>query len=435
MSVAYFGTAPFGADVLRRLVERGRIEVGIVVSQPDRPSGRGRSLAPPPVAVAARELGLELVQSENASAQPPDADAGIVVAFGQILRAPLLGAYPLVNLHPSRLPRWRGAAPVERAIMAGDAETAVAAIEVAPELDAGPIIAEAPIAIGPEDDAGAVRARALELGVPLLERALLERPAARAQAGEGVTYAHKITGADRVLDWWRPAVELDRQVRASLAAHRVALPRSTAGRSWSGGRGSQTPPRRSARSGRRWLSARATAGWRSLSCSRRGSGGWRRTSISVVCASRRSWRRERAPRRLRGRAPDVRGGRVRRPSVPVGRAGAGRARPAPGDAARVRGRAAGANGRSRDGDAGRPVAGQAPAAAAKRAAGERLRGAVLGRGAGASRGQRGRGARPCGRRRARQRPRERGAPADRGGRTTAGSPGSRRRSATPIRTG
>jgi methionyl-tRNA formyltransferase len=218
VSVAYFGTAPFGADVLRRLVERGRIEVGIVVSQPDRPSGRGRSLAPPPVAVAARELGLELVQSENASAQPPDADAGIVVAFGQILRAPLLGAYPLVNLHPSRLPRWRGAAPVERAIMAGDAETAVAAIEVAPELDAGPIIAEAPIAIGPEDDAGAVRARALELGVPLLERALLERPAARAQAGEGVTYAHKITGADRVLDWWRPGVELDRQVRG-LSPH------------------------------------------------------------------------------------------------------------------------------------------------------------------------------------------------------------------------
>ncbi len=218
MSVAYFGTAPFGADVLRRLVERGRIEVGIVVSQPDRPSGRGRSLAPPPVAMAARELGLELVQTEDASAEPPDADAGIVVAFGQILRPPLLGAYPLVNLHPSRLPRWRGAAPVERSIMAGDAETAVAAIEVAPELDAGPILAEATISIGPEDDAGAVRAQALELGVPLLERALLEHPAARPQAEEGVTYAHKITGVDRVLDWSRPAVELDRQVRA-LSPH------------------------------------------------------------------------------------------------------------------------------------------------------------------------------------------------------------------------
>ena len=218
MSVAYFGTAPFGADVLRRLVERGRVEVGIVVSQPDRPSGRGRSLAPPPVAVAARELGIELRQTENASAEPPDADAGLVVAFGQILRPPLLGAYPLVNLHPSRLPRWRGAAPVERAIMAGDAETAVAAIEVAAELDAGPILAEAAIAIGPEDDAGAVRARALELGVPLLEQALLEHPAPRMQPDEGVTYAHKITGADRVLDWTRPAAELDRVVRA-LSPH------------------------------------------------------------------------------------------------------------------------------------------------------------------------------------------------------------------------
>ena len=218
MSVAYFGTAPFGADVLRRLVERGRVEVGIVVSQPDRPSGRGRSLAPPPVAEAARELGLELVQTEDASAQPPVADAGIVVAFGQILRPPLLGAYPLVNLHPSRLPRWRGAAPVERAIMAGDAETAVAAIEVAPELDAGPILGEELIAIGADDDAGAVRARALELGVPLLERALLERPRPRRQAEEGVTYAHKITGADRVLDWSRPAIELDRHVRA-LSPH------------------------------------------------------------------------------------------------------------------------------------------------------------------------------------------------------------------------
>ena len=218
MSVAYFGTAPFGADVLRRLAERGRVEVGIVVSQPDRPSGRGRSLAPPPVAEAARELGLELVQTEDASAQPPVADAGIVVAFGQILRPPLLGAYPLVNLHPSRLPRWRGAAPVERAIMAGDAETAVAAIEVAPELDAGPILGEELIAIGADDDAGAVRARALELGVPLLERALLERPRPRRQAEEGVTYAHKITGADRVLDWSRPAIELDRHVRA-LSPH------------------------------------------------------------------------------------------------------------------------------------------------------------------------------------------------------------------------
>jgi methionyl-tRNA formyltransferase len=170
------------------------------------------------VAAAARELGLPLSQPHDASAEPPEAEAGVVVAFGQILREPLLGAYPLVNLHPSALPRWRGAAPVERAIMAGDDETAVAVIEVAPELDAGPILAEQRISIGEHDDAGAVRRAALELGVPLLERALLERPEPRAQDEQGVTYAHKIEAVERGLDWSWPAVELDRKVRA-LSPH------------------------------------------------------------------------------------------------------------------------------------------------------------------------------------------------------------------------
>ena len=214
MEVAFFGTSAFGAEVLRSLVQRGRLQVTTVVSQPDRPSGRGRTPAPPPVAEAARSLGLRLRQLEDASVVPPEADAGIVVAFGQLIREPLLHAYPLVNLHPSALPRWRGAAPIERAIMAGDSETAVAAIELSAELDAGPILGEERIAIGPEDDAGAIRARALELGVPLLERALLERPQPRPQAAEGITYAHKITSDDRPLRWSRPAIELDRQVRA-----------------------------------------------------------------------------------------------------------------------------------------------------------------------------------------------------------------------------
>jgi methionyl-tRNA formyltransferase len=214
VDVAFFGTSAFGAEVLRSLAGRGRIRIATVVSQPDRPSGRGRAPTPPPVAAAAHDLGLPLRQSEDASAAPPQADAGIVVAFGQLIREPLLHAYPLVNLHPSALPRWRGAAPIERAIMAGDDRTAVAVIALAAELDAGPILAEEPIEIGPADDAGAVRARALELGVPLLERALLAPPAPRPQAVEGVTYAHKITPDDRPLRWARPAVELDRQVRA-----------------------------------------------------------------------------------------------------------------------------------------------------------------------------------------------------------------------------
>jgi methionyl-tRNA formyltransferase len=214
VDVAFFGTSAFGAEVLRSLVDRGRLRIAAVVSQPDRPSGRGRAPSPPPVAEAARSLGLPLRQADDASVAPPPADAGIVVAFGQLIREPLLHAYPLVNLHPSALPRWRGAAPIERAIMAGDAETAVCVIELAAELDAGPILAEERIPIGPQDDAGSVRARALELGVPLLEHALLERPQPRPQAAEGVTYAHKIASDDRRLRWSRPAAELDRQVRA-----------------------------------------------------------------------------------------------------------------------------------------------------------------------------------------------------------------------------
>jgi methionyl-tRNA formyltransferase len=218
VNVAFFGTSAFGADVLRALVERGRITITAVVSQPDRESGRGRRLTAPPVAEAARELGIALSQPERASEAPPEADAGIVVAFGQIIREPLLSAYPLVNLHPSLLPRWRGAAPVERAIMAGDAETGVAVIALAAELDAGPVLAEQRFPIGERDDAGAVRARALELGVPLLERALLERPEPRPQSDSGVTYAEKIGPDDRALDWSRPAAELDRVVRA-LSPH------------------------------------------------------------------------------------------------------------------------------------------------------------------------------------------------------------------------
>jgi methionyl-tRNA formyltransferase len=218
VSLAFFGTSEFGAAVLRSLVERSRVEISTVVSQPDRASGRGRKSGSPPVADAARELGIELQQPQDASASPPDAEAGIVVAFGQILRDPLLTAYALYNLHPSHLPRWRGAAPVERAIMAGDAETAVAVIGLVADLDAGPVYGMEPISIGPHDDAGAVRAAALELGVPLLEEAAAGRLQPHPQAADGVTYAHKLSPEDRLLDWSRPAVELDRRVRA-LSPH------------------------------------------------------------------------------------------------------------------------------------------------------------------------------------------------------------------------
>jgi methionyl-tRNA formyltransferase len=217
VSVAFFGTSALGADALEALVGAGA-EIGVVVTQPDRAAGRGRRLRPPPVAERAVALGLSLRQTADASPDPPPAEAGVVVAFGQIVKPPLLGAYPLYNLHPSLLPRWRGAAPIERAIMAGDAETGVAVIELVQALDAGPVHGMARFPIEPGADAGAVEARALELGVPILLDALAGRTRGTPQAEDGVTYAAKLTAADRQLDWTRPAVALDRQVRA-LAPH------------------------------------------------------------------------------------------------------------------------------------------------------------------------------------------------------------------------
>jgi methionyl-tRNA formyltransferase len=216
--VVFLGTSAFGADVLRRLVREPGIELVAVVTQPDRPSGRGRREQSPPVAEAARELGLRLVQTEAASAEPLDADVGAVVAFGQMVRPPLLGAHPLYNLHPSLLPRWRGAAPVERAIMAGDTETGVCVIELTAELDAGPIHGCERFPIGADDDAGAVRARALEAGVPLLAAALRGETTGVEQPEEGVTYAHKIEPADRRIAFDRPAAEAANLVRA-LSPH------------------------------------------------------------------------------------------------------------------------------------------------------------------------------------------------------------------------
>jgi len=215
--IAFFGTSVFAAGALERLVREDGIEIAVVVSQPDRPAGRGRRTATPPTVTAATEVGLPVVQVERASAAPPDVEAGAVVAFGQILKPPLLGSYPLFNLHPSLLPRWRGAAPIERALMAGDRETAAAVIELVAELDAGPIHGLERFPISPDDDAGAVAGRALDLGVPLLAAALRGETSGRPQEGEP-TYAHRIESGDRRIDWTRPAAGIADQVRA-LSPH------------------------------------------------------------------------------------------------------------------------------------------------------------------------------------------------------------------------
>jgi methionyl-tRNA formyltransferase len=217
--LAVAATAPFGADVLRRLAERH--EIVAVLTRPDAPRGRGRKLAPSPAAAAARELGIPVLKPSRLGSDvcihSHHFDAVVVAAYGLLIPSALLERHLWLNVHPSLLPRWRGAAPVERAIMAGDAETGVTIHRTEKELDAGPIAAQQRFAIGPDDDAGIVFARAAELAVELLDRVLPE-PRFVAQAEEGVTYAEKITAADRELDWSWPAQELHDRVRA-LSPH------------------------------------------------------------------------------------------------------------------------------------------------------------------------------------------------------------------------
>jgi len=215
--LAVAATAPFGADVLERLATRH--EITCVVTRPDAPAGRGRRLAASPAKVAADRLGIPVLQPERlAPGLEVGAPAVVAVAYGLIVPESLLEERLWLNVHPSVLPRWRGAAPVERAIMAGDTETGVTIIKLVNELDAGPIAAQRAFAIAADDDAGVVFATAADVAVDLLDDVLADpAPVFRDQRGE-VTYATKITAADRALDLARPAAELVDVVRA-LSPH------------------------------------------------------------------------------------------------------------------------------------------------------------------------------------------------------------------------
>jgi len=217
--------------VLERLAGTSHRPV-LVITRPDRPRGRGRRLASPPVAAAARALGIALEQPEGvndpgtreriAAAAP---EAVIVCAFGALVKEPLLSDYAMLNVHPSLLPRWRGAAPIERAIMAGDAQTGVSIMRLTAGLDSGPVCLSAGEPILPEDTYGSLAPRLQRLGGDLLVRALDERPEFAAQDETGVTYAEKIAAEDRLLDPARPAVELERVVRALHPHIGARLPR------------------------------------------------------------------------------------------------------------------------------------------------------------------------------------------------------------------
>ena len=215
-AIGVAATAPFGADVLERLAAHH--EIAFLLTRPDRPRGRGRRQGPPPAKDAAERLGIPVRQPERLGADTElDVDTVVVAAYGVLIPTPLLERALWLNVHPSLLPRWRGAAPVERAIMAGDEETGVTIHRTTPELDAGPIAAQRAFPIEPDDDAGAVYAKAAPLGVELLEEVLRE-PSFRPQPEQGATYAEKITAADRELDWSLSPEEIVRRVRA-LSPH------------------------------------------------------------------------------------------------------------------------------------------------------------------------------------------------------------------------
>ena len=215
MRLAVAATAPVGAEVLRGLAERH--DVAYLLTRPDRPKGRGRRVAAPPAKEVAAELGIEVRQPERpAEIGDPGVDVVVAAAYGALIPRELLERALWLNVHPSLLPRWRGAAPVERALMAGDSHTGVSIIRLVDELDAGAVGAAEAFAIGPDDDAGAVFARAARLAPDLVDAAL-EADEFRPQEGE-VTYAEKIGPSDRDLDWTRPAEELHNRIRA-LSPH------------------------------------------------------------------------------------------------------------------------------------------------------------------------------------------------------------------------
>ena len=225
MRTVFLGTSEFAAAVLERLVASDHRPV-LVLSRPDRPRGRGRRVAAPPVAERARALSVALEQPESvnepqareriAQARP---EAVVVCAFGALIKEPLLSEYELLNVHPSLLPRWRGAAPIERAIMAGDEHTGVSIMRLTAGLDSGPVCLTSAEPIDPQDTYGSLATRLQELGGELLVRTLErfaegEAPVFAEQDEAGITYAEKIDPGERLLDPAQSAAELALRVRA-----------------------------------------------------------------------------------------------------------------------------------------------------------------------------------------------------------------------------
>lgn len=226
MRIAFAGTPEFAVPALRALLGSGHPIVG-VLTRPDRPRGRGRQIAPSPVKAAALDAGLPLSQPETL-ANPQDRaaleawrpDLLVVVAYGLILLPGVLALPPLgcLNIHASLLPRWRGAAPIQRSILAGDAETGISIMQMGPGLDTGPVLLQRRIPIDRSATSGTLHERLATLGAEGLLEALREIDAGtahpRPQPTEGVTYAAKISKSEALIDWRADAHVIERQIRA-----------------------------------------------------------------------------------------------------------------------------------------------------------------------------------------------------------------------------
>jgi methionyl-tRNA formyltransferase len=220
----YLGTSDFAATVLKRLAGSPHAPA-LVVAPPDSRQGRGRRVSPPPVAELAKESGMELLQAASvneegalARIRAAEPEAILVCAFGQLIREPLLSLTEILNVHPSLLPRWRGAAPIERAIMARDAKTGVCVMRLTAGLDSGPVALCAEVEVGEDEDYGALAPRLAVLGGDLLVEALDKLAEGALEFTEqdeaDVAYAEKIDSADRRLDPAEPAADLAAKVRA-----------------------------------------------------------------------------------------------------------------------------------------------------------------------------------------------------------------------------
>ncbi len=223
MKLIFAGTPEFAAQALAAIIAAGH-EVAMVLTQPDRPAGRGMTLQPSPVKKLALEHGIEVFQPltlKDADAQARVAAMGaevmVVAAYGLILPQVVLDMprFGCINIHASLLPRWRGAAPIQRALLAGDAETGVCIMQMEAGLDTGPVLLRGAFPIGGDDTTQTLHDRLAQLGGELVVEALGRLPLpAEAQPAEGVTYAHKIEKAEALIDWRKTAAELDRHIRA-----------------------------------------------------------------------------------------------------------------------------------------------------------------------------------------------------------------------------